>query len=63
MSPQYTQAHKRVENNNINLSAIIPFSFGMPEAVMSNLRVHPQIESMYNDLGDLSNPDMGGRAA
>ena len=24
---------------------------------MSNLRVHPQFESRYNDLGDLSNPD------
>ena len=35
----------------------MPFSFGMPEAVMSNLRVHPQLESRYNALGDLSNPD------
>ena len=69
ISPQHLQAHMLVENKPTiptspqarreqqqqrNLSAIIPCSLGIP-AVMSNLRLHPQFESRYNALGDLSN--------
>ena len=55
MSPQYPKAHKARREQH-NLSAILPFSFRIPEAVMLNLRVHPQFQSRYKDLGDLSNP-------
>ena len=52
-----TSPQARREQQQQNVSAIISFSFGTPEeAVMSNLRVHPQFESRYNALGDLSNP-------
>ena len=52
-----TSLQARREQQQHNLYAIMLFSFGIPEAVMSNLRVHPQFESRYNDLGDLSTPD------
>ena len=49
----YPQASPQAHREQQQLSLIISFSFGIPEAVMSNLPAHRQSNKVYNPLGAL----------